>query len=160
MRVSVTVVGGASQASAKLSVRVDSSQTVEALRGRIWQHLGEWQPSSADMLRMITQGRELKEGWRTLGELKLRAPYGVHVMRRQDTSAQKAADKAGSAGGGGDADAAPMDDRGASGDAAAGGAAVAPLATPASMLADEGDHFRILFELLALPDGRLVHLYE
>ena len=34
------------------------------------------------MLRMITQGRELKEDWRTLAELRLREPYGVHVMRR------------------------------------------------------------------------------
>ena len=39
------------------------------------------------MLRMITQGRELKEDWRTLAELKLREPYGIHVMRRQPTSA-------------------------------------------------------------------------
>ena len=34
------------------------------------------------MLRMITQGRELKEDWKTLAVLRLREPYGIHVMRR------------------------------------------------------------------------------
>ena len=86
MSVSVTLVGGAN--SPKLNVRIDSNQTVGSLRMRVWQELsehGEWQPETPAQLRMITQGRELKEDWRTLAELKLREPYGIHVMRRSTT---------------------------------------------------------------------------
>ena len=171
MRITVTLVGGSN--TPKFEVRIDSNQNVGTLRARVWQQLGshdEWQPEAPKMLRMITQGRELKEEWKSLGELRLREPFGIHVMRRQQTSATQpratvaggaAAAGAGSSsceradddgederhGGGGDA---PMDGENESGEGE-----LDESCSPGQMLADEGSHFSTLFELLTLRDESL-----
>ena len=184
MRILVTVVGGSN--TPKLEVQIDSNQTVAALRSRVWRELsthGEWQPETPHMLRMITQGKELKEDHRTLADLRLREPYGIHVMRRTSTSPQKgAADAdadaiapkaAAAAGGGGgegcsaagamgavaaeDADgAAPMEATSAEvGGGESGGGKASGSSLPGQVLSNEGSHFATLFELLTLQDERL-----
>ena len=63
VRVTVTLVGGSN--SPRLDVLIDSKATVGALRAQIWKALarhGEWQPGHPRDLRMITAGRELKDG--------------------------------------------------------------------------------------------------
>jgi len=86
MTVQVMLVGGAS--GLRPSLRMHSNQTVDELRRRVWQELrdaalgGEAPPPQPSSLRMISSGRELKEDWKSLGELKLREPYQVHVMLR------------------------------------------------------------------------------
>ena len=173
MRVQVTVVGGSN--SPKLEVNTDSSQTVGSLRARVWQQLAqhdEWQPEAPSMLRIITAGKELKDERTTLGELKLREPYAIHVMRRQHVTNPPAlateppavaacADVL--AGRDRDVDCScHADGEGVQGGGAreGGGGDGAPPAVDAEMspgvlLSEEGSHFRTLFGLLALREERL-----
>eukprot|EP00965_Chrysotila_dentata_P138396 4577463-Pleurochrysis_carterae.AAC.1 len=174
MRVAVMLVGASN--SPRPTVVVHSNQTVGDLRLRIWHEL-ELAPESEppSMLRLISGGRELKEDWQTLGELKLRVPYAVHVMRRP--SMHKAAEPTAAPqateivdGGGGDEEGDDNCDGGADGvDGGADGGADAAMAAertralqmdlaasmPAQLLSDVGSNFKTLFELLTLKDERL-----
>ena len=184
MRISITLVGGLN--APMLEVAVDSNQTVAVLRTHVWQQLGsynDWQPETPKMLRMITQGKELKEDWRSLADLRLREPYGIHVMVRLSptppraksapepaaTSAPALAESKSAAGSsrgreGDEYEAAAVVDGGTMttgdidgvmGDADDGSDGVEISSSPGIMLADEGNHFAILFELLTLTDERL-----
>ena len=166
MRMVITLVGSGN--SPKVEVVIDSNQTVAALRQRIWEQLashGSWQPEQPRMLRMITAGRELKEDRCTLADLKLREPYIIHAMRRQQT--KPAADDDGAA-----TVAAPraavadMEVDGNAGGGGGGSRASEPAGSgaqraedvgslPGQLLSEEGSHFGTLFELLTLRDERL-----
>ena len=163
MRVQVTLVGGSN--SPKLEVSIDSSQSVGALRSQVWQQLGqhgEWQPEAPRMLRMITAGKELKDERTTLGELKLREPYVIHVMRRQHVNPTcVTAEAPAVAMGDATPSASASDTRGAEsasqaqpGDGESGAGDDVGM-NPGLLLSEEGSHFRTLFELLALRDERL-----
>lgn len=84
MTIQIMLVGGGGK-DPRPTVGMHSNQTVGELRVRVWRELlDEVASPSPRALRLIACGRELKEDWRTLHELKLRAPCAVHVMRRPE----------------------------------------------------------------------------
>ena len=112
---------------------------------------------------MITAGRELKEERCLLADLKLREPYIIHAMRRQQTSKPAADDDGAPAVAAPSAAVADMD---VDSSAGGGGGSREPAASgaqraedvgslPGQLLSEEGSHFGTLFELLTLHDERL-----
>jgi ubiquitin C-terminal hydrolase len=162
------MLGGGAPSGPRPTVAVHTNHTVGDLRVKVWRELcagataaGEPPPPDPRALRLIAGGRELKEDWRLLGELHLRAPHAVHVILRPEPALPNGP----VVGFGAAAAPAPPTDMEVDG-AADGSAEVVAQRSVASeegahpaqssiTLLEVGDNFDSLFGLLTLSEERL-----